>query len=144
VTRLGGWIDVEDGAELDGVDELPAETRHVQFKHAMSDDRYRRLGRILANRPEISLRAYRGTDIVDLEFLRFFPGLRSFSADSIWDALLDVEGLRHVEGGLETLGIGRTKRPLSLAVLARLAALRLWIEGQHRDPERTERIRSAD
>ncbi len=111
------------------------ETRHVQFKHAMSDDRYRRLGRLLANRPEISLRAYRGPDIVDLEFLRFFPGLRSFSADSIWDGLMDVEGLRHVEGSLETLGIGRTKRPLSLAVLARLAALRsLRIEGQHRDP----------
>ncbi len=58
---------------------------------------------------------------------------------------MNVEGLRHVEGSLETLGIGRTKRPLTLAVLARRAALRsLRIEGQHRDPEWTERMRSAE
>jgi hypothetical protein len=51
VTRLGARSELEDGAELDGAEELPAETRHVQFKHAMSEDRYRHLGRLLANRP---------------------------------------------------------------------------------------------
>ncbi len=132
--RLGAWIDLDEGAELDDIDELPAETRHVQFQHGLTDDRFRHLGQLLAGRPEISLRAYRGPDIADLEFLRFFPGLRTFHVDAIWEGLASIDGLRHVATSLETLGIGRTKRPLSLAVLRDLRALRsVSIEGRHRD-----------
>jgi hypothetical protein len=123
-----------DGSELDGVTELPPETRVVQFRQRLTDDRFRHLSTLLEGRPEIRLRAYLGSDIADLEFLRFFAGLTSFQVDAIWEGLTSIDGLRHVSASLESLGIGRTKRPLSLAVLARLDALRsLLIEGQHRD-----------
>jgi hypothetical protein len=134
VTRLGARIEMFDGSELDGVTELPPETRVVQFRQRLTDDRFRHLSTLLEGRPEIQLRAYLGSDIADLEFLRFFAGLKSFQVDAIWDGLASIDGLRHVSATLEWLAVGRTKRPLQLAVLGQLEVLRsLWIEGQHRD-----------
>jgi len=132
--RLGTRLSLIDGAELDDVTELPAGVQLVQFRQRLTDDRFRHLARLLDGRPEVGLRAYLGSDIADLEFLRLFAGLRSFQVDSIWDGLTSIDGLRHASATLESLAIGRTKRPLSLAVLGQLDGLRtLAIEGQHRD-----------
>jgi len=134
VKRLGTRLSLIDGAELDAVSELPAGVQLVQFRQRLTDDRFRHLARLLDGRPEIALRAYLGSDITDLEFLRFFAGLRSFQVDAIWDGLTSIDGLRHVSATLESLAIGRTRRPLSLAVLGELDRLRsLWVEGQHHD-----------
>ena len=81
----------------------------------------------------MDLRAYGSYDhsITDLEFLRFFPTLRRFAADALWDSLTSLDGLRHLPTDLEELGIGATKVKLDLAVLSRFPELRwLFLEGQ--------------
>jgi hypothetical protein len=68
---------------------------------------------------------------VDLEFLRFFPTLRRFAADALWDSLTSLDGLRHLSADLEELGIGATRAKLDLAILARFPELTwLFLEGQ--------------
>ena len=49
----------------------------------------------------MTLRAYGSYDhsITDLEFLRFFPTLRRFGADALWDSLTSLDGLRHLPAG---------------------------------------------
>jgi hypothetical protein len=134
VSGPGPLVSLVDGSELDNITELPDVTRRVQFRQRLTDERFRHLASLLEGRPEISLRAYLGDDITDLEFLRFFPGLGSFQVDAIWRGLSSLDGLRYVSATLDSLAIGRTKRPLSLAVLRQLTVLRsLYVEGQHRD-----------
>ena len=136
MTRFGSRCSFDDPAELDGLDALPAGITLVQFRRRLDDERYHRLARLLAGRPEIGLRVFASPDITDLEFLRFFPALRSFQVDAMWDRLSNLDGLRHLPAELDALGIGSTKRPMSLAGLARFGRLRwLAIEGRHRDLE---------
>jgi len=133
VSRFGTRISLDDGAELDGLSSLPDDIRLIQFRRGLSDARYRHLAALLGARPDVGLRAYASPDIVDLEFLRFFRALRHFQVDAIWD-LGSLDGLRHLPDSLETLGIGGTRRPLSLAPLRRFRELRsLAVEGRHRN-----------
>src|SRR5262245_9023796 len=83
----------------------------VQFDRRLTDDDFRQLGEWFRPYPEMSLRAYGSYDhsITDLEFLRFFPTLRSFWADAMFDSLTSVDGLRHLPADLEELGIGATQ-----------------------------------
>ncbi|MHA3947185.1 hypothetical protein [Cellulomonas bogoriensis] len=72
--------------------------------------------------------------ITDLEFLRFFPELRRFSADAMYSNLADIDGLRHLSQDLRSLTLGQTKRKLSLRPLARFSQLReLYLEGHTKD-----------
>ena len=95
----------------------------VQFDRRLTDDDFRQLGEWFRAYPEMDLRAYGSYDhsITDLEFLRFFPTLRRFAADALWDSLTSLDGLRHLPTDLEELGIGATKvearprRPVSLS-----------------------------
>ncbi len=105
----------------------------VQFDRRLTDDDFRRLGEWFLPYPEMTLRAYGSYDhsITDLEFLRFFPTLRRFGADALWDSLTSLDGLRHLSPDLEELGIGATKAKLDLAILARFPELTwLFLEGQ--------------
>ena len=105
----------------------------VQFRSKLTDDDFRQLGEWFRPYPEMTLRAYGSYDhsIVDLEFLRFFPTLRRFGADALWDSLTSLDGLRHLPTDLEELVIGATRAKLDLAVLARFRELTsLFIEGQ--------------
>ena len=105
----------------------------VQFDHRLTDDDFHLLGEWFRAYPEMDLRAYGSYDhsITDLEFLRFFPTLRRFAADALWDSLTSLDGLRHLPTELEELGIGATKVKLDLAVLSRFRELRwLFLEGQ--------------
>ena len=108
----------------------------VQFRSRLTDDDFRRLGAWFADYPEMGLRAYGSYDgsIRDLEFLRFFPSLRSFWADALWDHLASSDGLRHLRADLDELGLGATRRPLDLAILGRFRDLRsLYLEGQRKN-----------
>ncbi len=110
----------------------------VQFDRRLTDDDFRKLGEWFRAYPEMDLRAYGSYDhsITDLEFLRFFPTLRKFAADALWDSLTTLDGLRHLPPDLEELGIGATKAKLDLAVLSRFPELRwLFLEGQTRHLE---------
>jgi hypothetical protein len=105
----------------------------VQFDHRLTDDDFARLGEWFRPYPEMTLRAYGSYDhaIVDLEFLRFFPTLRRFGADALWDSLTSLDGLRHLPPDLEELGIGATRAKLDLAILARFPELTwLFLEAQ--------------
>ena len=105
----------------------------VQFDRRLTDDDFRKLGEWFRAYPEMDLRAYGSYDhsITDLEFLRFFPTLRRFAADALWDSLTSLDGLRHLPTDLEELGIGATKVKLDLAGLSRFPELRwLFLEGQ--------------
>src|SRR6478735_12321777 len=105
----------------------------VQFDRRLTDEDFGQLGEWFRQYPEMTLRAYGSYDhsITDLEFLRFFPTLRRFAADALWESLTSLDGLRHLPPDLEELGIGATKAKLDLAVLSRFPELRwLFIEGQ--------------
>src|SRR5258705_1025555 len=105
----------------------------VQFRSRLNDDDLRQLGEWFRPYPEMTLRAYGSYDhsIVDLEFLRFFPTLRRFGADALWDSLTSLDGLRHLPTVLEELGIGATRAKLDLAILARFPELTwLFLEWQ--------------
>ena len=105
----------------------------VQFDRRLTDEDFGRLGEWFRPYPEMSLRAYGSYDhsITDLEFLRFFPTLRRFGADALWDSLTSLDGLRYLPADLEELGIGATKSKLDLGALSRFRGLRwLFLEGQ--------------
>ncbi len=110
----------------------------VQFASRLTDDEMRTLADFMSGYPEVRLRVYGGYDgsITDLEFLRFFPRLRRFSVDAIYE-LPSLDGIGHLSPGLEDLLIGRTRsRRFSLATLAPFSKLRaLYLEGQQKDIE---------
>jgi hypothetical protein len=117
----------------------------VQFRTRLTDEDFGQLGEWFRAYPEMSLRAYGSYDhsITDLEFLQFFPTLRRFGADALWDSLTSLDGLRHLPADLEELGLGATKARLDLGVLARFGDLRwLFLEGQTKHLEVIGGLRS--
>ena len=105
----------------------------VQFDRRLTDPDMARLGEWFRAYPEMTLRAYGSYDgsIRDLEFLRFFPTLRRFAADALYDSLTSLDGLRHISADADYLGIGETKAKLDLAALGRFGGLtQLQLEGQ--------------
>ncbi|HEX6681986.1 MAG TPA: hypothetical protein VF062_04295 [Candidatus Limnocylindrales bacterium] len=112
--------------------------RVVQFSSAMSDRDYATLAEWLADYPQVTLRAYGGYDrpITNLEFLRFFPKLRAFQADSLYRDLENIDGLGFLPEDAFEVGLGATRKRLSLAPLRRFDRLpRLYLEGLTKDIE---------
>jgi hypothetical protein len=110
----------------------------LQFSSLPSEDQLRRIAELLQPRPDVALRVYGGYDgtISDLEFLRFFPFVRRFSADALYNQLTSIDGLRHLPPTLERLLIGRTRKRMSLAPIERFGELHmLFVEGAHKDFE---------
>ena len=119
----------------------------VQFNRLLTDAEFALLANWLRAYPEMTLRAYGSYDrsIRDLEFLRFFPFLRRFAADALYDSLTSLDGLRHLPPDLEGLGIGVTRHPLDLAMIERFGALRtLFLEGQTRNIEVVSRLEALE
>ena len=117
---------------------LEPEITRVQFSQGLTDDEYRALAALLADRPDVTLRAYGGygRTLPDLEWLRFFPGLRRVSIDALWGVLGSIDGLRHLPDDLEELGLGHLKPPVDVRALTRFRDLRrLGLEGPVRHPE---------
>lgn len=128
-------------ADLASLDERP---EVVQFSSALSDADYALLGDWFAGQPAKTLRAYGSYDgtITDLEFLRHFPTLRSFQADALYHSLVNIDGLAYLPDDVHFIGLGQTKKRLSLAPLARFARLqRLYLEGQSKDIEVVSHLR---
>lgn len=90
-----------------------------------------RLASLLRDRPDVTLRVHTKAGR-DLEFLEYFPGLRRLSVD-IWE-LEDIAGFSHLQGGLELLHFGKTKKRFSLRFLDAMPALQtLSLEGHSKD-----------
>lgn len=115
---------------------LPEHCHTIQFSERLTDDEMRALAEFMTGYPEVRLRVYGGYggSISDLEFLRFFPSVRLFSVDAIYQ-LPSLDGIRHLSPDLEDLLIGRTRsKGFSLTNLARFTGLRkLYLEGQQKD-----------
>lgn len=105
----------------------------VQFSAALSDEEYELVAAALRDHPQAHLRAYAAADsIADLEFLRFFPDIRSFTCDL--PSVADLSGLAHLRPDLEWLSVGRTSRRVSLEPLQRFRSLKvLGLEGHVED-----------
>lgn len=122
------WIRLGAGDEFV---PLAADETAVRVSIALDDDTCRRVASLLASRPDVRLTIEHGED---LEFLRWFPGLRRLSLASL--RLRSIDGLRHVAATLEDLGLGDTLRRLSLQPVRELTSLRrLGIGGSWRDLE---------
>jgi hypothetical protein len=104
----------------------------VQFGAPLQERDYIELSRFVAAYPSVNFRAYSHGDFHDLEFLRHFPFVRNFQAD-LW-SLDNWDGLRYLPADLKFLGLGATKKTLSLEILSRFADLKeLFLEGHHKD-----------
>lgn len=118
-----------------------AGVRTVQIKQPLSDREYRTLAAWLADRPAIALRAW-GT-VPDLEFLRFFPRLLRFSADTFYQSPESFDGLRHLRPDLHSLTLGSTHKRLSLGPLEHFQGLRrLFLQKHTRDIDVLRRLPS--
>jgi hypothetical protein len=117
----------------------------VQFGKALTESDYRRLSEWIAQYPSVTLRAYASYDgsIRDLDFLRFFPALHKFSADTLYHSLGSIDGLGYLPESASMIGLGQTKKKLSLKPLGRFTSLRrLYLEGQTKDIETISELRS--
>jgi hypothetical protein len=115
---------------------INSELTHVQFVSALTDADYKSLADRMRSFPDVSLRAYGSYDgtITNLDFLRHFPFLRAFQADALYHSLVNIEGLAYLPEDVRALGLGQTKKKLSLSPLARFTGLRrLYLEGQTKD-----------
>lgn len=122
---------------------LDARCRWVQFSRPLTGADYRALAHWLEQYPAVILRSYGEGTGTDLGFLRFFPNLRRFQADYSYDRLVSLEGLNHLPNDLVYLGLGQTRKRLSLAPLVRFTVLgRLYLEGQTEDVDVIGQLRS--
>lgn len=102
----------------------------------LAEDAWQLVATWFADRPSMHLSIERGED---LEMLRWFPNLRRLSARSL--RLRSLDGMRHVAGSLERLGIGDTIPRVSLRPLADLRLLeRLAVDGTWRDVDTIGRL----
>lgn len=86
---------------------------------------------LIRGRPEVTLR-FHSKAARDLEFLRHFPRLARLSVD-LWE-LEDIAGFSHLQGSVEHLHFGKTRKRFSLRFLEAMPALRvLSLDGHTKD-----------
>jgi hypothetical protein len=130
-----GFLDLKSPVTWLDLRAVNSTVHTVQFSSALRDQDYRRIAKALERHPGVSLRAYGSYDgsITDLDFLKFFPTLREFSADAVY-SLNNLDGLGYLPEDAKAIAIGQTKKRLSLAPLARFTQLRrLYVDGQTKD-----------
>lgn len=130
------FLDVDSPVTKNTLRSIHAGLSHVQFVSALTDSDYKTLAEGMRAFPDVTLRAYGSYDgsITNLEFLRFFPFLRSFQADALYHSLTNIDGLGYLPDDVRYIGLGQTNKRLSLAPLARFTAMkRLYLEGQTKD-----------
>lgn len=131
-------IDVKSPITEQTLDAIDADLSYVQFSRALTEDDYRLLASRMRSFPQITLRAYGSYDgsITDLDFLRHFPFLRSFQADALYHSLSNIDGLANLPEDVRFIGLGATRKRISLAPLARFTGTTgLALEGQTKDIE---------
>jgi hypothetical protein len=112
---------------------LDPRCRVVQFSSPLSENDFRKLSDFLKMFPAVPLRIYgHYSEAADLAFLSHFPFLKGFQVDLY--QLTDLKDLAFLPDSLEFLGLGQTKRRLSLKPLARFKNLKdLFLEGHTKD-----------
>ncbi len=118
--------------------QIPADTRTVQFSTQLNEADFRRLADFLRQRPEIGLRTFTHWGALgeerDVDFLVHFPFLKRLEIGIY--RLRDLSGIAHVAPSLEEFTFAQTSRPWSLSFLADCPRLKtLYLEKQPRDIE---------
>jgi hypothetical protein len=129
-------VNVRSPIPKETLKSINSELTHVQFVSALTDADYKAVAGRMRSFPDVTLRAYGSYDgtITDLDFLRYFPFLRFFQADALYHSLVNIEGLAYLPEDVRFIGLGQTKKKLSLSPLARFTLLRrLYLEGQTKD-----------
>ncbi len=110
---------------------LEPECKVVQFDRPLKPTELQNAGEIMRGRPDVELYVY-GIASRDLDFLGYFEGLRRLHL-ALYE-LEDVAGFFHLQGGLEELTFGQTRRKFSLRFLATLPRLtRLFLAKHTKD-----------
>ncbi|WP_345764681.1 hypothetical protein [Diaminobutyricibacter sp. McL0608] len=109
----------------------PGASTSVQFDAALSADDYGRLNSWFAQYPEVRLRVY-GFWTTDLGFLEHLTSVRNLGL-GLW-LLESYDGIQALPPEMVSLGLGDTKKRLSVAGLERFRNLReLWVSKNTKD-----------
>jgi internalin A len=108
---------------------LEPECTVIQFDQPLSSAQLQQAGDLIAGRPDVELYVY-GRASRDLDFLRHFAALRRMHL-AIYE-LEDIAGLAHLDGGLEALTFGQTKKTFPLRFLESLPRLKRLFLVRHR------------
>lgn len=136
--RFAGPTIREVSSPLIDEDLAPLVPEHttLQISSRLTDDEFRRVADFMSSYPHIRLRVYGGYDglLSDLDFLRFFPRLRHFAVDAIYE-IKSLDGISLLSEELESLAIGWTRsKRFSLQTLRRFGNLKtLHLEDQQKD-----------
>jgi hypothetical protein len=115
----------------------------VQFGQPLSDRELKRVGRFMADYPDMRLRMYGHNNRLDLEWLRYFKSHRNLMVNA--HNLDTFDGLRHLPESVTQLALGQTKKKLSLRILERFPLLTtLYLEGHTRDIEVVSELRRLE
>ncbi|GLQ89976.1 hypothetical protein GCM10007898_35510 [Dyella flagellata] len=126
------------GHGQDSFEPLGPECTLVAVRLPMTPVDLEKLARLLEGRPEVTLR-FHSAPVTDLDFLKYFPGVRRLSVD-LW-SLEDIGGFSHLQGKLELLSFGNTKKRHSLKFLEGMPALeKLSLEGHAKDIASVSRL----
>ena len=110
---------------------LEPECKVVQINQPLTPEELEKAAAIMRGRPDVELYVY-GPVSRNLEFLRYFPGLRRLRLDLY--ELEEVAGFSHLQGGLEELTFTDTRRTFSLRFLETLPRLtRLFLVKHTKD-----------
>ena len=119
------------GRTPDSFRPLAAECTLATIGQPLTAAELDRVAELIRGRPEVTLR-FHSKAARDLEFLRYFPGLARLSID-LWE-LEDIAGFSHLQGGLELLHFGKSRKRFSLRFLESMPALRaLSLDGHTKD-----------
>lgn len=114
---------------------LDPKCRVVQFDNPLTDEDHEKLSVFLRKYPNVSFRVYSHysvESIKNLSFLRFYPFVKNFEVDLF--KLESLDGIEYLPVNLKYLGIGQTKKKLSLKPLARFREINeLYLEGHTKD-----------
>lgn len=127
-------VDLSTPVTDDDLSHINSETTVVQFSQPMTDADHTRVAKVLQDFPSVPLRVY-GYNMLplpNLQFLKNYPKLRGFRVDVFH--LGSFDGMEYLPYELEYLGIGQTKKAMSLKVLKRFTHLKeLYLEKHMKD-----------
>jgi hypothetical protein len=122
----------------DSFQPLPPECTLVTVGRPMAPPQLEQLAALIQGRPEVMLH-FHTWPAHDLEFLKYFPFVRRLSVHLY--GLEDITGFSYLQGGLEHLSFGKTKKRISLAFLADMLALQtLYLESHTKDIASVSRL----
>src|SRR5579872_407062 len=119
------------GRTPDSFRPLGPECTLVTIGQPLTHEELEQLATLVQGRPDVTLR-FHTRAARDLEFLAYFPHLQRLSV-ALWE-LEDISGFSHLQGSLEHLDFGKTKKRFSLGFLEMMPALRvLSLESHTKD-----------